>query len=284
MGNSCCIVDKQEPYYDSTEIPESYHKDWMSRLDDSCELAMLSLPGTHNSMSLHGGALTQCQSWCLTAQLDAGIRWLDIRCRHYQEGLPIYHSMIFQHYNLDEVFRDCVKFLQDHPTEIVVMRIRREWDTSEVDSDKTMDQKVQEHVDKWGGDDYFWTHHQLPTVRESRGKVVILYDYYGGTVGVNYWVLDIADMWDVSNICYCAIETKWDDVRTHLDEASDLESTRMFLTYSSGSSACAHPHSVAWRINPKLYDYITGAKARWGAVAMDFPGSELIERIIHSNF
>lgn len=284
MGNSPGIINKQKPYYDTTDTPESYNRDWMSRIDDGISLSVISIPGTHNSLALHGGALCQCNSWCLTAQLDAGIRWLDVRCRHYQDGLPIHHGVIYQNYNLDEVFRDCVAFLQNNPTETIIMRIRRELDQSEEDSTKTMDEKVIERIEKYGGERRFWTARVMPTLGEARGKVVILYDYNGATVGINYWTLDIADMWDVNTICWCAINTKWDNVRSHLDEANDIHNTRMFLTYSSGAGACAHPHSVAWKINPKLYDYITDGKEKWGIVAMDFPGAPLVNKIIDSNF
>src|ERR1700742_4036850 len=59
--------------------------DWMRGLADSRSLASLSIPGTHETMAIHGGDYTQTQEnygdsgATLGAQLNAGIRMIDIR-------------------------------------------------------------------------------------------------------------------------------------------------------------------------------------------------------------
>src|SRR4051794_16484345 len=61
--------------------------DWMRGLPDGASLAALSVPGTHETMAIHGGAWTQTQEdfgdsgGTLAAQLTAGIRMIDIRAR-----------------------------------------------------------------------------------------------------------------------------------------------------------------------------------------------------------
>lgn len=62
------------------------HPDWMAAITDQASLGSLSIPGTHDSLSIHGG----WASWAyetqedhgdsaatLDAQLDAGIRAID---------------------------------------------------------------------------------------------------------------------------------------------------------------------------------------------------------------
>ena len=56
---------------------------WMSSFDDGVPLRKLSILGTHSSMSQGTwGDAFQTQASSLTVQLEAGIRALDIRCRH----------------------------------------------------------------------------------------------------------------------------------------------------------------------------------------------------------
>jgi hypothetical protein len=56
-------------------------RDWMRSLPDSTPLSAISIPGTHDSAALHGGLAAQCQSWTIKDQLEAGIRFIDVRCR-----------------------------------------------------------------------------------------------------------------------------------------------------------------------------------------------------------
>jgi len=59
----------------------------MAALPDTTSVAALSIPGTHETLAIHGGALTQTQEdfgdsgATLARQLDAGIRMIDIRAR-----------------------------------------------------------------------------------------------------------------------------------------------------------------------------------------------------------
>ncbi|MCB2615736.1 phosphatidylinositol-specific phospholipase C, partial [Listeria monocytogenes] len=63
-------------------------KQWMSALPDTTNLAALSIPGTHDTMSYHGDItwtltkpLAQPQTMSLYQQLEAGIRYIDIRAK-----------------------------------------------------------------------------------------------------------------------------------------------------------------------------------------------------------
>lgn len=74
-------------------------KQWMSALPDTTNLAALSIPGTHDTMSYNGDItwtltkpLAQTQTMSLYQQLEAGIRYIDIRAK---DNLNIYHGPIF---------------------------------------------------------------------------------------------------------------------------------------------------------------------------------------------
>ena len=54
-------------------------KNWMSMLPNSTKLKDVSIPGTHDLGARYGGDIVEAQSWTVKEQLNAGIRFLDIR-------------------------------------------------------------------------------------------------------------------------------------------------------------------------------------------------------------
>ena len=57
---------------------------WMGLLNGNLSLASLSIPGTHDSGASYEywSGTAKCQDISIASQLDIGIRFLDIRCRH----------------------------------------------------------------------------------------------------------------------------------------------------------------------------------------------------------
>jgi hypothetical protein len=131
--------------------PKAKQSDWMAWVDDDTNLAKLSIPGTHDSMSAHGGETTVTQGLCgssgpgdytpcdLTEQLESGIRFFDIRVscvkdfvdpntskKYDGEQLLIFHGHVFQFATLSDVLSKVKGFLTKHPTETVLMRVARE--------------------------------------------------------------------------------------------------------------------------------------------------------------
>ena len=87
------------------------------------------IPGTHDTMSLYGGAFAKCQTWTLGQQLDAGIRALDIRVKYEGCGmnnLQIYHGVTYQGTNWLEVARTLQQWIAAHPTEFVLVFVKNE--------------------------------------------------------------------------------------------------------------------------------------------------------------
>jgi 1-phosphatidylinositol phosphodiesterase len=63
------------------------NQSWMSLLDNGIPLRKLSIIGTHSSMGTGAwGDAFQTQAQSLQIQMEAGIRALDIRCRHYNNN------------------------------------------------------------------------------------------------------------------------------------------------------------------------------------------------------
>ncbi|XP_077984541.1 1-phosphatidylinositol phosphodiesterase-like [Glandiceps talaboti] len=268
------------------EHPTDWFPNWMSNMSNRISLSSLSIPGTHQTMTYegHGGQFTQCQIWKLDTQLKAGIRFLDIRCRHFNNCLPIHHESFYQHFSFTDVLKMTTAFLSERPKEVIVMRVRKEY--NEEGNSRSMSDSVNVALSRFS-ERFFWRSSNVPTLGEARGKIVLLDDFEGGhRAGINYRSLIIADDWDVKSFSGGPINSKWDGVQRNLEEAEqDADDGQVYLTFCSGASSGAYPNQVAEKINPRLSTFLSRntGKKRWGMVAMDFPSSNIINKIICSN-
>jgi 1-phosphatidylinositol phosphodiesterase len=100
---------------------------WMRDIPDDAEVLSLSIPGTHNSCSI-GGILgfSKTQDLDLSDQLDAGVRFLDIRLSHYQDNLFVHHDVVHMGKCYADVLAVCSTFLRLYPSETVLMSVKDE--------------------------------------------------------------------------------------------------------------------------------------------------------------
>lgn len=296
--------------------------DWLRRVPDGTNLAALSLPGTHQSLSIHGGAWTQTQenhgnsAATLTAQLDAGIRVVDIRVRiNAGNTFTVHHGAVYQQANFDDVLRVLGGFLAQRPSETVIMRLKHEC-TGELGScaDAGGQLAFADIFDRYrdARPGLFWapsvnrsTAAATPTLGAVRGRVVLAVAHgpRGGRYG-QYGLAQFADWghgsstyvqdeYDVPNVG--AIATKRDQVRRHLDATSAGDPTKLYVNFASGSSVFATPAAVAGGalgvqgVDPFLLIYLDEGPEvhppvrRTGLLMLDFPGGGLIDRIIAVN-
>lgn len=100
---------------------------WMRNIPDETPATALSIPGTHNSgciSDLFGFA--QTQNLDLADQLDAGIRFLDIRLAHYQDDLVVHHDVVCMDKSYTDVLVICSRFPQKYPSETILMSVKDE--------------------------------------------------------------------------------------------------------------------------------------------------------------
>ncbi|XP_077984540.1 1-phosphatidylinositol phosphodiesterase-like [Glandiceps talaboti] len=267
-----------------------YDPNWMSRIPDGRSLANLSIPGTHNTMTFEGsgGPIARCQStnWTLCKQLEAGIRFLDIRCRHFSNCLTIHHGQAFQNAHFEDVLHDVIKFLSKHSSEVIIMRVKEEHE--HVSNSRSMKSSLEFNVCNYGGKWFYRSPrtNNPPKIGDVRGKIVILDDFDGSSDFICYSSLKIEDHYHVSTILPSSIDAKFDYVKAHLQKARHGRTSTLYLTFSSGTGLGAYPDAVAGRINPKLMQYLRRypGRNRWGMIAMDFPAAEIVEAIIKSNY
>lgn len=246
---------------------------WMARLPDEASLAALSLPGTHNTCARFGGPLAQCQTWTLADQLAAGVRVLDIRCRHLRDDFRIHHGLIDQRTTFAAVQATCLAFLRANPTECLVLMVKSEYRPRDNTRPfaATFRALTAPYADRW------LDSRAAPTLGAARGKLVLI-GRERGLGGVPWSALDRQDAWQIPSTA--ALEAKVARVERQLVAARLGPADRWFVNYASGSGWGARPHTVARRTNAAIYRWLgRHPRGRVGTVMLDFPGEALIARV-----
>ena len=277
----------------STQYPE-----WLSKIDDNILLSQLSLPGTHDTCSLYGGFYVETQELTLIEQLLAGVRFLDIRCRHINDIFAIHHGVFYQKIGFGAGVRDvCINFLKDHPTEFIFMLVKEEYDPD--NNTQTFEETMRDYIS--GYEDFFYLTEKMPTLGEVRGKIVLLRRFTSGFHPLGNYI-DYAD--DASFISETTIkcrvqdeytvstiftrDDKWDAMKKLLDEArNSQEISTLYINYASGAGVGCFPSMVASYTNEKLGNYIHDEQPQFiGSLMIDFINKyydELISNIIYLN-
>ncbi len=103
------------------------HSSWMRDIPDDARVIALSIPGTHDTCSVDGIlGFGKTQNLDLAHQLDAGIRFLDIRLAHYRDDLFVHHDVVHMGKKYADVLNICSSFLSQYPSEAILMSIKHE--------------------------------------------------------------------------------------------------------------------------------------------------------------
>ncbi|MGE6594222.1 phosphatidylinositol-specific phospholipase C domain-containing protein [Bacillus mycoides] len=218
------------------------NRNWMANIPNSRRISELSIPGTHGSMALYGGILhpqpiidlTINQTMNLTTQLNSGIRFIDIRCRHRDNAFAIHHGQVFQRaYFVPDVLMPVTRFLEENPNETILMYIQEEYTPtgntrSFAETFESIWTQYQNH---------FWNPtNDNPTLNEVRGKIILLQAFPAtrGWFGINWGLLVKQNRWEIHgpNDIY----NKWIDVRTHFFNAMNNRN-RIHVNFLSGTGA-----------------------------------------------
>jgi 1-phosphatidylinositol phosphodiesterase len=279
---------------------------WMSQLSDDSKLSELTLPGTHESCTAFITPIASAQAWSLQTQLQHGIRYVDIRCRHIQDIFAIHHDEVYVGFNFGEGVRDvCVNFLAANPSETIVMQIKHEY-IDDPDNNLSFQEVLDNYVQ--GFENFFYKDNRIPTLGEVRGKIVLVRRFDldssdprgleplpwqdDATFDAPYVASDgekvmfhVQDRYAIPTLLPGDIGAKWSAIQALLDQASADGSDAWYINFASGSSAGAYPNAVAPQINPQLYNYVVtgGIAERLGTLMLDFPDDRLIARIIDLN-
>ncbi|PXW10361.1 1-phosphatidylinositol phosphodiesterase [Chryseobacterium sp. CBTAP 102] len=273
---------------------------WMSGLQDNISISKISIPGTHDSGArvdapvISGTAKTQDLS--IAEQLNAGVRFLDIRCRHIDNAFTIHHGAIYQNLNFDDVLNACYAFLNSHPSETIIMSVKEEYDASNTTRsfEQTFDSYVQKNPSKWD------LGANIPTLGAVRGKIKLLRRFSSGiTKGINAspWAdnttfdinnssvqLKVQDYYKVTNN-----DDKWNGISSLLNEAKNDTNGKLFVNFTSGYKpgifGIPSIPTVSNNINPRLKTFFqSNTHGSFGIMPIDFVNAELSQLIVNTNF
>lgn len=104
-------------------------QNWMQEIEDNRLICKMSIPGTHDTAADTGNAWVKTQEKSIKEQLNSGIRFFDIRLVHDKGVLKLCHtSWVFNKTLTEDVLRTTADFLRDHPSETVIMTLKRDHD------------------------------------------------------------------------------------------------------------------------------------------------------------
>ncbi|WP_260865294.1 phosphatidylinositol-specific phospholipase C [Bacillus toyonensis] len=275
--------------FSDSDTTESDVSNWMRDVVDTQTLSQLSIPGTHDSMSLYGNSIfdasvVKTQSMPLNTQLKAGIRYLDIRVKRTGSSFDIYHGSVYQKASFDDALSTVTTFLKNHPSETILMRVKEETDAAS--GSQSFETIFQNYWNKYSAYLVKPTSNN-PKLGDVRGKIVILQDFSATqNFGIPYYSLNIQDNFTDMG------EAKANAIEQHLLQANK-DTSHMYLNHFSANGVKdagtyltqdnKTPKAIAKDINTGFWAYLQlpanyNAKhpeyiEHTGIIAMDFPSS-----------
>lgn len=271
---------------------------WMQSLPDTYLVSQLSIPGSHDAGARYEpvAGTAKCQSLTIGDQLNAGIRFLDVRCRHIDDAFAIHHGSIYQNLNFDDVLNACWSFLSSNPSECIIMSVKEEYDPS--NDTRTFEQTFDSYTQKNPSGWYLGA--TIPTLGSVRGKIVLLRRFSAATtpkgLDATNWAdnttfsingnasLRVQDNYQVSDN-----STKWTNITNLLTEAKNGSNSTLYIDFTSGYKSLIFGipsiTSVSNTINPQITSYFTAnTKGRYGVIPMDFSDAAKATLIYQTNF
>lgn len=291
---------------------------WMENVPNETKLSNMSIPGTHDSCTQYVDMryIFQCQDASIATQLKYGYRYLDMRLvlekRSGQQTLVLKHNIarckvsdspFARTLTLADVLKDVYAFLDEHPSETVIMCMKAENSKDDV---AAVQKALYEMIDQ--ASEHWYLKNEIPTMGEVRGRIVLAtrFDdklqvssdrcglYFGWTDQGGRTVLTDPTADSVINgretLCVqdrynYDVDDKITAIRTCLDSSRAADDT-FFLNFTStsGSGAVGHPKEYAKDINLDLYAYEWEAGKAYGVVIVDFGPKKIAEKIYGTNF
>ena len=267
--------DEPKAYSDS-DHPTSYNTSWMKSIPDSTKLSQMTIPGTHNSCALHGICCARTQTWSLPEQMNAGLRYFDIRLRLYNNTLRAFHEFVDQEDTFDIILNYALNFLEQNPSESIIMQIVKEYKVE--NCSKSIQEMYDEYIKDIKEKIVDFKKKDEIKMGDIRGKILMVKifgrstRFMPGFLVQNNWTVN----WRFS------INKKKRRIKENIHRALAFKNdNKIFLNYLSCSSnyAMMTPYTAAKKCNEIALRY----KGRMGIILMDYPGERLINHLIEQN-
>ncbi|KAI5357720.1 Putative phosphatidylinositol-specific phospholipase C, X domain-containing protein [Septoria linicola] len=266
---------------------------WMQVFTDDTSLSALSIPGTHNSPTCYPALPSvRCQEVPVATQLLEGVRYLDIRVQlddvskgTASHAMQLVHAVFPISFHGPKLFSalisDVYDFLEKHPSETIIMSLKREGRGSGTDA------LFAERLEEYYMNSRYWhTASGIPSLGEVRGKIVVLRRFELGAtfsnrafgIDATNWAdnhtnhlhgdIHIQDFYNVTSTR--GIAKKADFVMEHLarsravvhskefNEAA-VDSRPLFINHLSANNFWTPgcwPDKVAAKVNPAVLSFL----------------------------
>uniref|UniRef100_A0A673BNG4 Phosphatidylinositol-specific phospholipase C X domain-containing protein n=1 Tax=Sphaeramia orbicularis TaxID=375764 RepID=A0A673BNG4_9TELE len=250
----------------------SYNLAWMKSIPDETLISAISIPGTHESLSLKGGIFTKSQVWKLDDQLRVGVRYFDVYVGiWFKHKEHIYvrdsHWMRGQDYTLDEVLKIIFDYLKAYKTETVLLKVSLYKHYKD-----TVLKMMEKLLEKYKSE--IWTELTVPSLKQVRGKIVFLQSDTFTRGAKNEKSLFI-----VKNKLVDNVEEEVKKMKSRLCDRR-IAVTDVITSYFD------HAKKLARELNTKINDLVQKNsedslnRGCLGVISIDFPSVELIKKII----
>ena len=252
---------------------------WMSELDDNTSIRDVNMPGSHDTMALYsiGDLAGQCQSLSLKDQLNLGVRFLDIRLQLNKNKLKAIHGIVDEKATFDDVDKVVDSFLSKNKSEFIIMSIKEEKPAS--NSTISFEDALKEYINK----DIYLKQRELPsTVKDARGKVILMSRYANSTVGVDAFtgwldstsfVLPNNDIYVQDTYKITSAEQKQNEIVSCFNQSGHALKINFLSAYRTNGFPPSYAPSAAHDINPWINKEINKYSDK-GIVVYDFVTSE----------
>lgn len=299
-------------------------ENWMAFVDDETLISALTLPGTHDSAAHKTSwPFVQTQGMDIRNQLNAGIRYFDLRCGVRNDIVEMVHGPSFLGITLSAVLDVIYTWLESHTTEALVVQIKQDRapERSKVSFPGAIWNLIASKPERWR------TEFTTPTLGDLRGKIQLLRRFTASNLHafgidvtqwpdnplrpftINTWrgvKITVQDHYTPSRpkSLHSLVRMKGGDVADLLARAAtDLDSRNWYINFSSAYEFNFYhqltPKQISlggysrfrWEegMNIRLRNFLATrpGRQRFGIVAMDFPergAKDLILTLIQSNF
>lgn len=287
---------------------------WMSAVSDNTKITALNIPGTHDSatQNIFFSAIAKTQDLSIAAQLNAGVRFLDIRLKKSSNDFISVHTLnnkqslglFAKDLTAGDIIASCKSFLEANPGETILFLLR------ENDS-KTKEAFYNDFYSKYiAADPELWyTQNSVPTMGLVRGKIVLLrateidtekfddstsglnfaeYPYISGKTVIDFRTEVITNTENTQYISSMYVQDsfklsadkKWTAISTFLESEKSRDNFNLCVTSSTDKFSPRHNANI---INKKLLSYDLKDGAAYGIFSCDFITAELSEKIYSTN-
>lgn len=294
-------------------------RNWMRYMPD-VSLSRLSIPGTHDSGAINFDDLITPNSAVITQtlsireQLNSGVRFLDIRCRHQNGLCNIYHGNVYLLLQLTDVLNDVYGFLNENPSEAVIISIKQPEHSDPDKEAPDFESTIRRYIFGSGNSRYWYTKGSIPTLcyedsgapgkdNCARGKIVLLRRFSSkSSLGIDAtsWPDNATGfsktapiyLQDNYNLGKYFIRPddypeKMKNVTDHWKSASKDNGQYLYLNYTSGVAfnglGIPKINDVKDYINPRVNSFLSGKNGHFGVTIMDYITPGLARAIFMTN-